>query len=216
GGWNYLIDAVLQVPGVKEMHLRRLRTVMDELLQPPGTPADQLRFEKRLDELYAQIAADPELLASAPRLSRGIRDIKQRYLAPRREHLYVHHSGDPSYPDFAGIPPAQDERPKVEFKEVNLTAQTPYVVLSNPGDGAIDLSRWELLVGKAAWPLPPGTLLPPRGTLCLCTDLRAFYRRADEASASAFVIGGFKRPAVGGASAGLELKTSRGAVVATR
>ena len=38
GPYNWLIDALLDIPEIKQMYLRRLRTLMDELLQPPGTP----------------------------------------------------------------------------------------------------------------------------------------------------------------------------------
>ena len=40
------------------MYLRRLRTLMDEFLQPPGTPADELKFEQRIDEMVEQMAPD--------------------------------------------------------------------------------------------------------------------------------------------------------------
>ncbi|HXJ74913.1 MAG TPA: CotH kinase family protein, partial [Candidatus Dormibacteraeota bacterium] len=38
GGFNHLLDAVVQVPETRQMFLRRLRTVMETFLQPPGTP----------------------------------------------------------------------------------------------------------------------------------------------------------------------------------
>jgi len=46
------------------MYLRRLRTVMDEYLQPPDTPANDLYFERRIDELFAQMEADIALDAA--------------------------------------------------------------------------------------------------------------------------------------------------------
>lgn len=56
--WNVLLDVVFALPETRELYLRRLRTLMDERLKPAGTPADQLVYEKRLAELYAQAAAD--------------------------------------------------------------------------------------------------------------------------------------------------------------
>jgi hypothetical protein len=48
--WNRLIDALYRVPEFRSMYLRRLRTLMDQFLQPPETPADSLRFERQLDD----------------------------------------------------------------------------------------------------------------------------------------------------------------------
>ncbi len=56
--WNHLIDALLTTPRIKEMYVRRLRTLMDQFLQPSTTPVDQRYFETRIDELAMQMAAD--------------------------------------------------------------------------------------------------------------------------------------------------------------
>ena len=49
---NTLLQALYnRVPGVREMFMRRMRSVMDQLIQPPGTPAEELYFENRIDEL---------------------------------------------------------------------------------------------------------------------------------------------------------------------
>ena len=46
---NLLISSLFDdVPGFREMYLRRLRTLMDEFVQPPETPADELKFERRV------------------------------------------------------------------------------------------------------------------------------------------------------------------------
>jgi hypothetical protein len=42
-------------PGFNEMYLRRLRTLMDELLQPSGTPYEDRYLERRIDEYIALI-----------------------------------------------------------------------------------------------------------------------------------------------------------------
>src|SRR6185503_1465765 len=48
GGFNHLQDAIIQVPETRQMFLRRLRTLMDAFLQPPGTPSDQLIIEREV------------------------------------------------------------------------------------------------------------------------------------------------------------------------
>ena len=56
-GGNRLYGAIIDDPVTREMYLRRLRTVMDELLQAPNTPTDTLFLENRVDELIAPAAS---------------------------------------------------------------------------------------------------------------------------------------------------------------
>ncbi len=102
--WNRLIDALYEVPLFREMYLRRLRTVMDELLQAPDTPVAERKFETRLDEYQQQVAPDAQLdyeeWANPWRwgedlsLAEAIQRIKDEYLTVRRDHLYRTHSID--------------------------------------------------------------------------------------------------------------------------
>ena len=47
------MGAMFNTPAIRQMYLRRVRTLMDEQLQPPGTPPEQGHFEQRLYELVA-------------------------------------------------------------------------------------------------------------------------------------------------------------------
>ena len=76
GPYNWLIDALLDIPEIKQMYLRRLRTVMDELLQPPGTPYADRNFESQLDEIYAELTGDPVVVSHTGNLSSYYNDIK--------------------------------------------------------------------------------------------------------------------------------------------
>ena len=82
--WNRLYDTVFNDPVLSEMYLRRLRTVMDQMLQPPDTnPADGF-YENLVDDVYAP-ASD------------YLRDSTQtvkNYFPPRRRTLYDDHSID--------------------------------------------------------------------------------------------------------------------------
>lgn len=102
-GVNMMVDAVIAHPAAREMYLRRLRTLMDGLLQPPGTPEAQLKFEARLDQLYPLLQADaardlakwgsaviPEQPARQT-LATAMNLIKTNYLAERRVFLYDRH-----------------------------------------------------------------------------------------------------------------------------
>jgi hypothetical protein len=101
--WNRLIDAIFDSPVLRDVYLRRLRTVMDELLQAPGTPAEELLFEQRIDELAASIAPEAAMYLGGTTawpwgtnqsLAQAVNILKTQYLAVRRTHLYNTHSID--------------------------------------------------------------------------------------------------------------------------
>lgn len=108
--YNRLIDAVFDTPQLCEMYLRRLRSVMDEVLQSPDTAPEDLKIEARLAELLPLIQADWTLddarWIEAPQtdknrgtdwgedlpLSTHFQRIIDRYLEPRRVHLFETHN----------------------------------------------------------------------------------------------------------------------------
>ncbi len=99
GAPNMMIDILVTNPHTREMYLRRLRTLMDEQLQPPGTPKESLHFEARIDELATAITPDAALdLAKWGAIYGIVRDfpaaialLKSDYLAERRAYLYELH-----------------------------------------------------------------------------------------------------------------------------
>jgi hypothetical protein len=101
-GVNNLFDVVFDTPVLREMFLRRLRTLMDEFLQPPDTPVAERHFENRLDALSVPLTADAALdlakwgagFGSLQSLATAVNVIKNNYLAQRRVHLYQTHSID--------------------------------------------------------------------------------------------------------------------------
>ena len=50
-----------------------------------------------------------------PSFAQAISDIKTQYLDPRRTHMYVDHSLNTSYPDYAGIPAEQQDGLIINF-----------------------------------------------------------------------------------------------------
>ncbi len=95
---NRLISALYATPGFREMYLRRVRSLIDLYVKPPGTPADELPLENRIDELVALMAADAALDNQMHRATWGqtgfqsfeeATDLLQNaYAGPRREFLY--------------------------------------------------------------------------------------------------------------------------------
>jgi hypothetical protein len=87
-----------QVPGFRDMYLRRVRTLIDEYYKKPGTPADQLPFETRVAELYEMLKPDADLDNQNHRATWGqtgfqtfeqaVQIMLNEYIKPRREFLY--------------------------------------------------------------------------------------------------------------------------------
>ncbi|OHB77660.1 MAG: hypothetical protein A2W31_14090, partial [Planctomycetes bacterium RBG_16_64_10] len=83
------------VPGFRSMYLRRLRTVLDEFLQPPGTPAEDLWFEQQIDEMAQQLAPDALLdyekyggWGTNPTWPEQVNILRNEYFPRRRVLLY--------------------------------------------------------------------------------------------------------------------------------
>ncbi len=190
-GPNYLFDAVYTSPATRELFLRRLRTLMDELLQPPGTPPAQLRYEARLDELYPLLANDSVLdrnrwgagYGTNHPLSVALAILKRDYFAPRRTHLFQTHNVNNVgvYPLAVGIPNAQLGRPSltfgaIEFNPASSNQAQEYIELRNPNPVAVDISGWRL-AGGVEFTFAPGTVVGATNRIYVSPNLAAFRTR---------------------------------------
>ena len=174
--WNRLIDALFEVNDVngfeiRDMYLRRLRTVMDEQLQDPNVPYSQLKLEKHIDELVdlagTEAAMDLAKWGSwggtAQTMAEAAQILKNDYLAVRRTHLFRTHSRDSN--STGVIPRAQTPGLPIIISEIMYNPlgddANEFVELYNPSlTEAVDLSGWRL--DGIALNIPPGTVLAPR------------------------------------------------------
>ena len=181
GAWNYLIDAILDIPAVKEMYRRRLRTLMDQLLQTPDTPYATRYYETRLDALYTQLMGDAQFVGQQGNRQWAFDDIKTKYLDARRDHFFLDHGANANYPDSAGIPTEQPVNPTLLFgaydsSPVSGNQDEEYIEVRNPNAFAIDISGWELQ-GAVQHTFLPGTVIPAGGSLYVTPNARAFRAR---------------------------------------
>lgn len=176
--WSVYLDVMYNLPQTRQMLLRRIRTVMDEQLQPPSTPAGQRLFENRVAELLAP--AQPHLGS----IDAAVSSLKA-YFPTRRTQLYVDHSvnnrTNPPVGGNAGIPDAQPQNVTLTFGayDDNPTSgnqDEEYIELVNPNSYAVDLSDWRL-VGGVEHTLLPGTVLVAGGKLYVSPNVRAFRSR---------------------------------------
>ena len=182
---NRLFDALLETPEIREMYLRRLRTVMDTFLQPPGTPVRDRYYEGRIQALYAQMQPDIALDAERWPLNWGepqtfaqaLASITDDYLPARRVHLYETH-GPPSN---GVISAAQPAGARLRFGEVEADPRSgdqdeEYLTLVNDNDYAVDISGWKL-VSDVEYTFQPGVVIPAGGMLYVSPDVTAFRAR---------------------------------------
>ncbi|MFV2070055.1 MAG: CotH kinase family protein, partial [Pirellulales bacterium] len=202
---NAVISPLYNAPGFRQMYLRRLRTLMDELLQPPGTPTDELRFEARIDELIEEIGDDAALDQAkwgfpgpfVPQTAReAADDVKNIFFPARREFLY--NTYNQSAAEVNRIPDAQVGVPEIQIAEIesdpasgNLDEQ--YIRLVNSNSVAVDISNWRL-GGDIDYRFRPGTVIPADGALYITPSVKAFLARTSGPSGGQelFVQGNLK------------------------
>ena len=183
---NVFLDAMLEVPEFRDMHYRRLRTMMDEMLA-------EFRYEDFYADLLAQYGDDADLeLAMWDRadFSELPPDI-----ATRRAAL----NGGVG----AGvIPGPQSPSPVVVINEIHYNPfadGNEFIELYNPSSSeAIDLSGWT--IDAADITIPGGTVLLPESYVVFVED-DAFFSNTHSDTANIFVGGTYS----GGFSGGGEL-----------
>lgn len=198
GNFNRLYDVIVALPETRQMLLRRQRTILDRLVQPPGTPMAERILETYIRQMTNRIAAEAALdrakwgfspWAPGKTFAAGVGDLLTQFVDPRRRHWYVTHSitntarpiGITSAQN-AGIPLAQPtnafpEVLAVEFNPASRNQAQEFVALTNRHPVALDLSGWNLL-GAVDFTFKEGTVLPSRGVLYVSPDIRQFRDRA--------------------------------------
>ena len=171
--WNKLIDSLLGETSVRNMFVRRLRTLMDEQLQPPGTPYGQRKFEKQVDELVALLDTEAEMdflkwgtWGQTQTISQAAQILKEDYLTVRRTHLFVTHCVD--FDVNAEIPSTQTSQPAIIINEIMYNPiggdSDEFIELYNPSETeSVDMSGWQL--EGVALNFPYGTVLLPQSYL---------------------------------------------------
>ncbi|MBL9176357.1 MAG: CotH kinase family protein [Verrucomicrobiales bacterium] len=188
---NRFYNLIFQHPEFRAMYLRRLRTVMEEVLQPPGTPAGEGILEKRIGELLDLLDPPDVAVSDADRdearwgswgARRSTRVEAQRiinlYLAGRRNWLFNHPNATVNR---ERIPDSQPDRIEVridalDFFPASGLQSEEYVRVTNAEPFAVDLSGWSLR-GEIRHTFRPGTVIPAGKSLHVARDVAAFRNR---------------------------------------
>ncbi len=193
--WNHLTDALLNTPEFKEMYKRRLRSLMDKMLQSPITSPAEKIYENRISEMITQASDDIALdiakwgqYGAGQSLLTATDILINDYLTPRREHLYnTHHIDNVGDYDIsgsfsAGLPDGQPAvcnvtiDPVVEFSPATGNQDQEYIRIVNNESHAVDVSGW-MITGGVEHTFKPGTVLLAGGDMYVSPDVRSFLNR---------------------------------------
>ena len=218
--WCVLWQNGYDVPEVRAMVGRRLRTLMDGVLGAPGLPVPGATpLEQRVDEVVAQFAAPPP--GYTPGSSYTNRATFNAWLGQHRTALFT--TFGPGSTNGM-IPAAASGAPAVALASVSPAPDVPadgfapqdheYLALTNASAEAVDLSGWTLWRSGAAEPLftfASGTVLPgvghaPLHRLYVAHSLPGFRGRPGAPDAVEFAVGGFTGRLASASAATLELR----------
>lgn len=161
--WNMLYDVIFEEPVTQRIYLRRLRTLMEELLQASPTPFNERIFENLAREIIAP---------ASPPLSGNLGSIDS-YLNSRRSILFNNYSSliPGSQPSSPGITIAE-----VESNPASGNQDQEFIRLRNSENTEIDLSGWTL-DGGVTFTFRAGTVIERNGDLYVTPDTLAFVNR---------------------------------------
>ncbi|MBN2506918.1 MAG: lamin tail domain-containing protein [Verrucomicrobia bacterium] len=218
--FNRVYDTVFQYAPLREMFLRRMRTMMDTCVKPPGTPLEELPMEQKVLEWRDLIAEEAELdrnywgwpgkggqcnFDPGIRMTNGVTAMINEFIVKRRHHFHVKHcvtnTALPvgiSKAQNAGIPLSQSDTllidiTAVEFNPASGNQDQEYIVLVNHSAEAADLSGWTLS-GGVDFTFAPGTVIPAGDTLYVSPNVRQFRARTTDprGGQGLFVVGPYR------------------------
>ena len=179
---NRAYEGIYQTAKFRRLLVRRLRTLMDEILKEPGTPKEETPFWRDyVVPMYNAMKADNDLdrgkrpidyrsplyvwPGTTPlTFEEAVDDMWDNYVVPRRNHFYVTHSITNTAKQIgygtdlnAGIPLAQ--RPIADLKAgFSVVAIEGGVVVRNLNGETVDMSGWKLS-GAVSYTFPAGSVI---------------------------------------------------------
>ena len=212
--YNRLYDVIVALPETRQMLLRRERSIMDLMVQPPSTPAASLILENHIAYMTNQIAAEAALdrarwgdspWAQGKTFASGVDNLIKQFVKPRRQHWYRTHSITNTAraigvgnANNAGIPLSQQLNTSfvivgVDFNPTGGNQQQEYVCISNTAPFAIDITGWKV-VGGINFTFAPGTVLPSNGVAYVSPNTRSFRSRTSgpRGGQGLFVLGPYQ------------------------
>lgn len=203
GNFNRIYDVIFDVPQTLEMYRRRMRTILDTYVLPPGSPTNASPIEQKMlawrDLIIEEGARDrakwgwPAIsgqnnLPPGTNVFFGIKDLLDRFFYHRRQHYYGKHSVTntalpigTSKNQNAGFPLPQPPNAyvsvvSVEFSPASSNQQQEYILMTNPAPFALEISGWKL-EGAVDFTFAPGTVIPATNAFYVSPNVRMFRAR---------------------------------------
>ncbi|MHB9007817.1 MAG: lamin tail domain-containing protein [Limisphaerales bacterium] len=184
GSGNTVLTPVFNTPATRQMYLRRLRTLMDRWLQPPGTPITNDFYRHRSLALHDEIVPDAALdlarwgtWGRRETISQALDRIWNEFLPGRRQHLFrnlsVTNRGDIPLPQ---APDVTVRFGALEFRPASGIPDQEWLALRNNDSNAVDLSEWRL-EGGVRFTFKGGTVIPAQSDLYVSPNVKAFRSR---------------------------------------
>ncbi len=191
GGNNPFFSAIFNTPQARQMYLRRIRTLMDEMLQVPGTPVNQRRFETQMDYWQSQIAPDAELekgrwptwgngasisTCCTQSVAQAVMLMKTNWVNQRRTNMFSRAG------NWAEIPALQPTNAVLlisglDYNPSGGNQALEYIELRNTNNYSIDISGWTLS-GAVDFTFIGGTVIVSNSLAYVAADKKAFRSRA--------------------------------------
>ena len=205
--YNRIYDAIFSVAQTREMFLRRMRSMMDRYVKPPGTPAHLLPMENQVlawrDEIAEEAQRDRAKWGWPPKGGQGnfdpgtnpITDLTNAvnllisdFIVKRRLHFYGKHSvtntGLPigtNKTQNAGIPLSQPPSAVISVAGVEFnpgsTNQAQEYICVTNGNPFAIDISGWVLGGGVDFTFQPGTVMPSNSVLYVSPDVKAFRAR---------------------------------------
>ena len=169
--FNRLYRSMFEIPAIKEMYFRHLRTLHDQYLVGNGFLGqfDALTVGKDADRVLDRNKWGGSTLSSKrTKLIAGVQE--------RRDQIAAHTNANE-------VPTSQTANPSVVINEIqykpgSATGDEEFLELYNPStSAAVDVSGWQIKgvgSGDGLWPIPQGTVIPKGGYVSFVSHDAAF------------------------------------------
>ena len=177
-------EALWAVPEIYQMFRRRWTSVQEEFLQKTGTHPLALKFEKRIDDLAAQIEPDAALdfgkwgsWFPTQSMAVAVGILKKEYFAKRRGWIFNTLAAANGGP-YLGTQPtnAVIKFGIIEYNPSSANQDQEYIQLINTNNYAVDLTGWRI-TGGIDYTFKGGVVMPSNTVLYVSPNVNAFRTR---------------------------------------
>jgi hypothetical protein len=217
--WNVLWEQGYQSLEIRAMVGRRIRTLMDSLMGPRGTPVGTSVLEQRMAVVRASMAPLPLGVNIA-----GYNNISSwnSWLGQNRQSLYTTYGPSSKLNMIpAAASPTAAASVTIESADPNPATGTQdleHLVIQNNSPDAVDLSEWSLAGGGLHHTFKAGTVLvgtaitSTLNRATVCNNRAAFRSRPGAPTTAEYLLGDYDG-ALSARGGTVELRTATGTVV---